>query len=238
VRIVAVAAEGVRAFGLSADDDAVRVLSMIAENEVRLALGLSEDAARLVHLSTAEVFAGDAETPYDEAEPPAPRSAYGRTKAAGEQAVLASGADACVVRTSWLYGQTGDNVVKALARLATRWDKVPAPDDRTGTPTWTLHLARAIVGLAVSRAEPGIWHCAAEGEATPHVFARAVFAELGLDPARVEPVETAERPGRAARPAYAVLATAKWRAAGLPELPHWRDSLHEAFETLGGELSE
>jgi dTDP-4-dehydrorhamnose reductase len=194
--------------------------------------------ARLVHLSTADVFAGDAEEPYAEADPPAPTSAYGRSKAAGEEAVLASGADAYVVRTSWLYGQTGDNVVKALARLANRWDKVPAPDDRTGTPTWTLHLARAIVGLAVSRAAPGVWHCAAEGEATPHVFARAVFAELGLDPARVEPVATATRPGRAPRPAYTVLSTAKWRAAGLPELPHWRDSLHEAFETLGEELSD
>jgi dTDP-4-dehydrorhamnose reductase len=194
--------------------------------------------ARLVHVSTADVFSGEAEEPYDEDEPVTPRSAYGRTKALGEQAVLGSGAEVHVVRTGWLYGQGGDNVVKALARMAAQREIVPAADDRVGTPTWTVHLARALVGLAVSDTPPGIWHCAAGGEATPYVFARAVFAELGLDPARVEPSASSERVGRASRPSYAVLSTVKWRRAGLPELPHWRDSLHEAFETLGEELSD
>jgi len=194
--------------------------------------------ARLVHLSTADVFAGDAEEPYDEADRVTPRSAYGRTKVLGEQAVLGSGAEAFVVRTGWLYGQGGDNVVKALTRMAAAGEVVPAADDQVGTPTWTVHLARALVGLAVSNAAPGIWHCTAVGEASPFVFARAVFAELGLDPARVEPTASSDRASRGLRPAYAVLSTVKWRGAGLPELPHWRDSLHEAFETLGEELSD
>jgi dTDP-4-dehydrorhamnose reductase len=222
----------------AAEDDEDAAYAVNATGPALLADACRAVGARLVHVSAADVFTGEAEEPYDEGEPTAPRSAYGRTKAAGEQAVLASGADGWVVRTSWLYGQTGDNVVKALARLAARWDKVPAPDDRVGTPTWTLHVARALVGLAVSDAPAGVLHCAAEGEASPHVFARAVFAELGLDPARVEPLSSATKSGRAPRPNYTVLSTVRWRQAGLPELPHWRDSLHEAFETLGGELAD
>jgi dTDP-4-dehydrorhamnose reductase len=194
--------------------------------------------ARVVHVSTDYVFAGDAAEPYMEDEPVKPRTAYGRTKALGEQAVMGSGAYAHIVRSAWLYGQVGTNFVRTMAHLARSHDVVRVVDDQVGTPTWTVHLARALVGLAVSDQEPGVWHCTSAGEASWHVFARAVFAELGLDPARVEPVTSAEYPRPAPRPSYSVLSNVKWRQAGLPEMAHWRDALHEAFETLGDELTD
>jgi dTDP-4-dehydrorhamnose reductase len=192
--------------------------------------------ARLIQVSTDYVFAGDAQTPYGEKTRPAPRTAYGRTKAAGEQAVLTSGADAYVVRTAWLYGQVGGNFVKTMANLAQTRETVRVVDDQMGAPTWTLHLARALVALGIADAPPGIWHCTNAGEASWYIFARAIFAELGLDPARVEPTTSAEFVRPAPRPAYSVLSTDKWQRAGLPDLPHWRDALHEAFETLADEL--
>jgi dTDP-4-dehydrorhamnose reductase len=192
--------------------------------------------ARLIHVSTDYVFAGDAQTPYDEKTRPAPRTAYGRTKAAGEQAVLTSGADAYVVRTAWLYGQVGGNFVKTMAQLAQTRETVNVVDDQVGAPTWTLHLARALVALGIADVAPGIWHCTNAGEASWYIFARAIFAEMGLDPARVHPTTSEEFIRPAPRPAYSVLSTEKWQRAGLPELPHWRDALHEAFETLDDEL--
>jgi dTDP-4-dehydrorhamnose reductase len=215
-----------------------RALEINAHGPAILAEECAGTGARLLQVSTDYVFAGDASAPYGEATRPAPRSAYGRTKAAGEQAVLTSGADAFVVRTAWLYGQVGSNFVKTMARLATERETVSVVDDQIGAPTWTLHLARGLVALGIADVPAGIWHCTNAGEASWYVFARAIFAELGLDPARVEPTTSAEFIRPAPRPAYSVLSTEKWQRAGLPELPHWRDALHEAFETLGEELYE
>lgn len=201
-----------------------------------LARWCMDNESRLVHVSTDYVFAGRASTPYDEDTPVAPRSAYGRSKAAGERAVLSSGAEAFVVRTAWVYGAVGANFVKTMARLARERDTVSVVDDQIGSPTWSLHLARGLVALGVSSAPPGLYHCTSAGEASWFVFARAIFAELGLDPARVEPTTTDAFPRPAARPAYGVLASRRWSAAGLPEMAHWRDALHEAFVAVGEEF--
>jgi dTDP-4-dehydrorhamnose reductase len=201
-----------------------------------IARACADVGARLVHFSTDYVFAGDASTPYDEAHATAPRTAYGRTKVAGEQAIASSGADAYVLRTAWLYGAAGRNFVRTMAGLARQRDTVQVVDDQIGAPTWSLHLARAAIAIAVSNAAPGIWHCTNDGSASWYVFARAIFAELGLDPGRVQPTTTTAFPRPAPRPAYSVLSLGKWNAAGLPALPHWRDALHEAVETLGDEL--
>jgi len=192
--------------------------------------------ATLVHVSTDYVFAGDASLPYTEDQRPAPRTAYGRSKAAGEQAVLTSGANAHIVRTAWLYGAYGPNFVKTMAKLATQRDTLEVVDDQLGSPTWSLHLARGIVALAASDQPSGVWHCTSDGEASWYVFARAIFAELGLDPARVQPTTTDKFPRPAPRPAFSVLGNDKWRRAGLPEMPHWRDALAEAFEAVGHEF--
>ncbi|MDQ1695099.1 MAG: dTDP-4-dehydrorhamnose reductase [Frankiaceae bacterium] len=221
----------------AAEEDEDRALEINAHGPAHLAAACASMGARLVHVSTDYVFAGDANAPYDEQVRPAPRTVYGRTKAAGEQAVLTSGAAAYVVRTAWLYGQCGPNFVKTMARLAAERETLEVVDDQVGSPTWTLHLARGLVSLGVANVRPGIWHATNAGEATWYVFARAIFAELGLDPARVLPTTTEKFPRPAPRPYYSVLSTAKWAKAGLPEMPHWRDALHEAFETLGNELA-
>jgi len=219
-----------------AETDEDRALEINAHGPAILAEECARTGARLLQVSTDYVFAGDASAPYDEKTRPAPRSVYGRTKAAGEQAVLTSGAEAFVVRTAWLYGAVGANFVKTMARLAAERESVDVVDDQLGAPTWTLHLARGLVALGISDVPAGIWHCTNAGEASWYVFARAVFAELGLDPARVQPTTSDAFTRPAPRPAYSVLSTDKWQRAGLPELPHWRDALHEAFETLGEEL--
>src|SRR5690348_410255 len=103
--------------------------------------------ARLVHLSTDYVFGGDATEPYAEDEPQAPRSAYGRAKAAGEWAVQAHCPQAWIVRTAWLYGAGGGNFVKTMARLAGERETLTVVDDQRGQPTWTMDVADAILRL-------------------------------------------------------------------------------------------
>jgi dTDP-4-dehydrorhamnose reductase len=220
----------------AAEADEETAFLVNADGPDLLARWCADNGSRLVHVSTDYVFAGRASTPYDEDTPVAPRSAYGRSKAAGERAVLSSGADAFVVRTAWIYGAVGGNFVKTMTRLANEHETVRVVDDQIGSPTWSLHLARGLVALGISAAPPGVYHCTSAGEASWFVFARAVFAELGLDPARVEPTTTDQFPRPAPRPAYSVLSDRRWRAAGLPEMAHWRDALHEAFVAVGEEF--
>jgi dTDP-4-dehydrorhamnose reductase len=152
--------------------------------------------------------------------------------------VLSSGADAYVVRSGWVYGASGRNFVKDVARRAREQETITVDDDHVGSPTWSLHLARGLVALGASTAAPGIYHCTNAGEATRYVLTRAVFAELGLDPARVAPAPPAAHPGAVHGPAYGVLSTRRWHEADLPEMAHWRDALHEAFIAVGEDIAE
>jgi len=207
-----------------------------AVGPANLAAACARIGARLIHLSTDYVFPGDASEPYDVDSPTGPRSVYGATKLAGEQAVLAACPSAYVVRTAWVYGQTGGNFVKTMARLEKSRDTVSVVDDQRGSPTWSADLARGLVALASSDAAPGIYHCTGGGETTWFGFARAIFEELGADPARVLPTTSDAYPAPAPRPAYSVLSDRAWRAAGLPVMPHWRDALHRAFAECGADL--
>jgi dTDP-4-dehydrorhamnose reductase len=221
----------------AAETDEATATAINGEAPGHLAQWCAANDARLIHLSTDYVFSGEATTPYDVDEPINPRSAYGRSKAAGEQAVLAAGGDAHIVRTAWVYGVAGPNFVKTIARLSRERETLDVVDDQRGSPTWSLHLARGLTALGVADVAPGIWHCTGAGETTWHGFAAAIFDELGLDSSRVRPTTTAAFPRPAPRPAYSVLSAQKWQRAGLPELPHWRDALHEAVKTLGSDLT-
>lgn len=202
-----------------------------------LAAAMARHGGRLIHVSTDYVFAGDADRPYEVDDKPDPRSAYGRTKLAGEQAVRELLPDSSfVVRTAWVYGGTGKNIVKTMARLERERDAVSFVDDQRGSPTWSADLARALVELARSDAAPGIYHCTGGGDTTWFGLARAVFEELGADPDRVQPITTDQYPLPAPRPAYSVLSDRAWREAGLTPMPHWRDALHKAFETVGDQF--
>jgi dTDP-4-dehydrorhamnose reductase len=185
--------------------------------------------ARLVHVSTDYVFDGTAAAPYDEAAPTAPRSVYGRTKRDGEIAVLSESPEAYVVRTAWVYGQSGANFVKTMARLERDKPTLSVVDDQRGSPTWSRDLADGIVSLAQSGAAGGIYHCTNGGETTWFGFTQAIFEELGADPTRVLPTTTDAFPRPAPRPAYSVLGDRRWRDAKLPPMRHWREALRAAF---------
>lgn len=202
-----------------------------------LAAALSGTTARLIHVSTDYVFAGDAAHPYDVDDPTGPKTAYGRTKLAGEVAVRELLPEAYyVVRTAWVYGATGGNFVKTMARLERSRETVDVVDDQRGSPTWSADLARALVELGRSATVPGVYHCTNAGDTTWFGLARAIFEEVGADPDRVRPTTTEAFPRPAPRPAYSVLSDAAWLAAGLTPLPPWRDGLRRAFASAGGDL--
>ncbi len=192
-----------------------------------LARACASHGVRLVHVSTDYVFPGDATSPYEPGDPTGPRSVYGRTKLAGEQAVLAALPSAHVVRTAWVYGPHGGNFVATMARLESVKDTLDVVDDQLGSPTFTGDLAAGLLELAGRTDLPGgVLHAAGAGETTWCGLARAVFAELGADPERVHPTTTDAFPRPAPRPAYSVLSGKAWAAAGLTPLPEWRDALH------------
>jgi len=194
-----------------------------------LASAAQRSGARLVQVSTDYVFDGTARVPYAEDAPRHPVSAYGRTKAKGEELVLAAHpGGTLIVRTAWLYGAHGPNFAKTMRRLAAERETLAVVDDQVGQPTWTLDLARGIVELLDVEAPAGIYHCTNSGQASWCDFARAVFAEAGLDPERITPTDSASFPRPAPRPAYSVLGHTTWKRAGLAPLRDWREALAEA----------
>ena len=219
--------------GAETDEAAAHAANAIAPG--LLAAACKEAGAALVHVSTDYVFAGDTTTPYEVDAVTAPRSVYGRTKLAGEQAVRAALPEHYVVRTAWVYGAVGGNFVKTIARLERERETLSVVDDQRGSPTWSADLARGLVALSRT-GRFGTYHAVGGGETTWYGLARAVFEELGADPDRVRPCTTAEFPRPAPRPAYSVLSDRAWREAGLAPLPHWRDALREAFATVGPAL--
>jgi dTDP-4-dehydrorhamnose reductase len=200
-----------------------------------LAAACAAEGARLVQISTDYVFDGTAREPYGEDAPVHPRSAYGRSKAAGEASVRSLLPDAAyVVRTSWLYGEHGPNFVRAMASLESSRETVDVVDDQVGAPTWSAEVARAVRDLVDAEAPPGIYHATASGQTTWYGLARAVFEELGADPERVRPTTTDKFPRPAPRPAYSVLSHAAWARAGLEPLGDWRAALAIANPSVTG----
>ena len=194
---------------------------------------LAEELAgrgRLVHVSTDYVFDGTATEPYPVDAPTSPRSAYGRTKLAGERAVAAAGGDATVVRTAWVYGRHGANFVRTMLRLESERDTVSVVDDQVGSPTWSADLAAGLVEVgARADVSPPVLHYTNSGQVSWCGLARAVFEEAGADPSRVLPISTDAFPRPAPRPAYSVLDGGAWVAAGLTPAPPWREALAEAM---------
>ncbi len=212
--------------------DATRVNGLAPQ---LLAAACAAEGARLVHVSTDYVFDGTARVPYDEDAPLAPRSAYGRSKAVGEQAVRALlPARSYVVRTAWLYGQHGGNFVRSMAALEATKDTLDVVDDQVGAPTWTREVAHAVHRLVTAGAPAGTYHATATGQTSWCGLARAVFEEIGADPERVRPTTTDRFPRPAPRPAYSVLGHGAWARAGLAAPGEWRAMLHAAAPAVTG----
>lgn len=188
---------------------------------------------RLVHISTDYVFAGDATSPYPEDAEPAPRSAYGRTKLAGEVAVREVLPDrSFLVRTAWLYGVHGPNFVRTMLTLEGSKPRISVVDDQRGQPTWSRDLAVQIVALLESDAPVGIYHGTSSGQTTWFEFTREIYRLIGADPERVQPTTTDAFPRPAPRPAYSVLGHGLWDAVGLAPIRDWREALAEALPLM------
>jgi dTDP-4-dehydrorhamnose reductase len=178
--------------------------------------------APVVYYSSDYVFDGAKREPYLESDEPAPLGAYGRSKLLGEQEIR----DGWIVRSSWLFGWTGHNFVRTMLRLGAERDEVSVVADQRGCPTYVGDLAAAT--RQIVELPEGIWHVAAEGEATWAEFAAAVFDEAGLK-CRVAPISTEELGRPAPRPAYSVLRSER---EGAPVLPHWRKGLRECLARM------
>ncbi|MGB7799328.1 MAG: dTDP-4-dehydrorhamnose reductase [Pseudonocardiaceae bacterium] len=230
-RLVVINAAGYTAVDAAQREAAARAHAVNAHGPANLARACAAHQVHLVHVSTDYVFAGDSEGPNQVDGPTVPRTVYGRTKLAGERAVLCSDASAHVVRTAWLYGAHGANFVRTMARLANREAPVRVVDDQHGNPTWTADLADGLIALALAadRVPARVLHCVNTGTTTWFGLARAVFAEIGADPGRVRPCSTAEFPRPAPRPANSALDTTSWTTAGLPAPRPWRAALHAAI---------
>lgn len=200
-----------------------------------LAQVCAEVGAHLIHVSTDYVFAGDARAPYPIDAPTSPTTVYGRTKLAGERAVLTALPSAHVVRTAWVYTGTGNDFVATMRRLERERDTVRVVDDQCGSPTYARDLAAGLLELAGrgTAVAGGVLHATNAGAATWYDLARAAFEEFGADPDRVLPCTSDEFVRPAPRPAYSVLDGSAWAAAGLTPLRPWRAALTAAVSALG-----
>jgi dTDP-4-dehydrorhamnose reductase len=198
-----------------------------------LAAACADRGTVLVQPSTDYVFDGQASQPYPEDGRTAPRTAYGRSKLAGEHAVLGQpGLTGYVVRTAWLYGAFGKSFVGTMIGRARGHADVQVVDDQRGQPTWTVDVARQIAALAGAAAAPGIYHATSSAETSWFELAQEVYRRLGADPSRVRPIRSTDLGAAAPRPAYSVLGHAAWARAGLPPIGDWRDALRRALPSL------
>jgi len=188
--------------------------------------------AHLVAVSTDYVFDGTKDDPYVEWDRPNPRSVYGRSKWGGEQEIAAHAPGASVVRTSWVCGEHGGNMVKTVLKLAER-PELAFVDDQRGHPSFTADLAVGIRRLAAARV-PGLFHMTNQGAVSWFEFVQAILESAGHDPAKVRPIKTADLdpPRPAPRPANSVLDNAALRLGGMPLLPHYRESLDRLVARL------
>lgn len=186
--------------------------------------------AHLVHVSTDYVFDGTLDRPYHEWDATNPTSVYGVSKLAGERE---AGPGAAVVRTSWVCGEHGNNMVKTVLRVSAEQESLSFVDDQRGCPTFTADLAPVLRRIAVDR-RTGVHHVTNEGPVSWYEFVREIVAAAGRDPSMVHPIATADLdpPRPAPRPANSVLDHAVLRASGLAPMRHFREPLDELVRRL------
>ena len=222
-----------------AESDAARAYAVNEAAPEHIARACARAGARLIHVSTDFVFAGDfggAEPrPYEPSDETSPRGVYACSKRAGEVAVLAALPEAVVVRTAWVYtGGTGSDFVAIMRKLAAGDGPIKVVDDQVGSPTYVADLADALLQVADDGVPGPILHAANEGVVSRFGLARAVFEECGADPERVNPVSTEEFPRPAPRPTYSALSGRQSVAAGMAPLRPWRPALVAALAASEG----
>jgi dTDP-4-dehydrorhamnose reductase len=204
----------------------------------KLAEIASSRQAKLIHISTDYVFAGENFKPYVENDEVAPQGVYGLSKLRGEQAVEASmPTNAVIIRTSWVYSEFGNNFVKTMLKLGEQREKLNVIYDQVGTPTYAGDLAQAIIHIVntegFNQPEFGtaVYHYSNEGVCSWYDFANAIF-ELSAIDCRVGPIETKDYPTPAKRPHYSVLNKAKIKRTYAMRIPYWKEALQRCLYAL------
>jgi len=204
-----------------AESDNASVHAVNAAGAGNVAAAATEIGASIVQISTDYVFDGSKREPWLESDRVAPLGVYGASKLAGERAVAAANSAHAIVRTAWLFGAGGRNFVDTMLALGAEREELSVVTDQVGCPTWTGHLAGALVELAERPSQTGIHHIAAAGSCSWNELAIEIFERAGID-CRVLPTTSDAFPRPAQRPAYSVLGSE--RAQPL-ELPAWQDGV-------------
>lgn len=212
------------------NQDFCRVLN--ADAPGYLAAAIEKRGGWMIQVSTDYVFDGTNHKPYVETDPVCPNSTYGRTKLAGEQAVMTSCSHSMVIRTAWLYSTFGNNFVKTMIRLGKEKQELGVIFDQIGTPTYARDLAVAIFAAISKGVVPGIYHFSNEGVISWYDFTKAIHRIAGISTCHVRPLHTEEYPTPAARPHYSVLDKTKIKQTFGIEIPYWEESLKECIEKL------
>jgi dTDP-4-dehydrorhamnose reductase len=228
-----------------AESEPERAFAINRDGAAAVAMAASQLGAPLVHLSTDYVFDGSKPTPYVETDATNPLNVYGRSKLAGEQAVLAAHPASLVLRTSWVFSPFGSNFVKTMLRLGAERDSLRIVADQIGNPTSALDIAEAILSLApklaATRNRAGICHLTNAGSTSWHGFADAIFdhsARLGGPKPRLEAVTTADYPTPARRPSNSRLDTsALTERFGLALRP-WQEAARETVASILADVSQ
>lgn len=188
--------------------------------------------AKIIHISTDYVFDGTNCRPYRESDKVNPISQYGTTKRKGETALLALAPDSIIIRTAWLYSDTGHNFVKTILGLAEKQNKIRVVCDQIGTPTYARDLARAILSILKSHQwVAGIFHFTDEGAASWYDFAKAILRIAGKKNT-VIPIPTEDYPTQASRPSYSILDRSRIKATYGVEIPHWEEALNDCIQLI------
>ncbi len=198
------------------------------------ALGvLGNQGVRVIHVSTDYVFSGDEHVPCREIDPVAPRTAYGRTKYAGEKTLLAVCPEAVILRTAWLYSTYGNNFVKTMIRLGKEKNELGVVFDQIGTPTYAADLAQAIFTVIETPVwHAGIYHFTNEGVCSWYDFTLAIHELAGIKKCQVRPILSEEYQYKTPRPHYSVLDKSKFKKTFGVEIPHWKASLERCINKL------
>jgi len=213
-----------------AEEKELAALAINGDGPKNVAIVCKEIGAKLVHISTDYVFSGDATSPYAEDALVGPKSAYGRTKLAGEIAIREIlPHDHYIVRTAWLFGEHGPNFIKTMLNLEKTKETTSVVVDQVGQPTWTKDLVSQIISMVDAEVPVGTYHGTSSGQTSWFGLTQRIYESIGADPNRVLPTTTDSFPRPAPRPAYSVLGHDKWTSVGMNPIRNWNEALTAAF---------
>ena len=217
-----------------AEDDVELCYKINAEAVKNIGEMATANNAKVIHVSTDYVFDGTNYVPYTEDMPVCPSSVYGKSKLAGEEALMSTCSNTVIIRTAWLYSSFGNNFVKTMIKLGTERESLNVIFDQVGSPTYAADLADAIMKI-ISHTDfiPGIYHYSNEGVCSWYDFTKSIHRKSDIT-CNVQAIETKDYPTRTPRPHYSVLNKAKIKSTYGIAVPHWEDSLDKCLSILRG----